>query len=382
MKHKRLFVALTAALVATGATAGQSDSGWYGSAGVGYVTTDDKRTADDAFAFGIGLGKYLSDRWSVELEYDQYQPDFDNMPGDFELSTLMLNNRLYLGDSEKWSPFLVGGLGMMRSDTPLTDSNNNLALQAGVGFVAELSRRWDLRSEVLYRYDTDDESIPGEDDFQDWVFKLGATVALGAISDGAPKGQAPTPDPKDSDGDGVYDNQDYCMDTPAGAKVDARGCEIKPEQPKPMKDNDHDNDGVVNADDKCPNTRAGATVDTDGCEVVSTIELPGVYFEFDSSALDMRSNNILDRAANILNNNQEIDVEVAGHTDSVGTDNYNQGLSERRANVVKDYLVNKGVKEARMTTRGYGESEPVADNSTDEGRAKNRRTELRVRDDQ
>jgi OOP family OmpA-OmpF porin len=70
-------------------------------------------------------------------------------------------------------------------------------------------------------------------------------------------------------------------------------------------------------------------------------------------------------------------VEVAGHTDSVGTDSYNQGLSERRAQAVVNYLVAKGINASRFKARGYGESEPVADNATDEGRAENRRVELR-----
>jgi len=71
---------------------------------------------------------------------------------------------------------------------------------------------------------------------------------------------------------------------------------------------------------------------------------------------------------------------VAGHTDSVGTDSYNQGLSERRANAVKDYLTAQGIKASRLTARGYGESRPVASNDTDEGRAENRRVELIVLD--
>jgi len=72
-------------------------------------------------------------------------------------------------------------------------------------------------------------------------------------------------------------------------------------------------------------------------------------------------------------------VDLDGHTDSIGTERYNQGLSERRARAVRDYLVKKGINPARITTRGFGETKPIADNKTRDGRAKNRRVEIRVR---
>ncbi len=87
-----------------------------------------------------------------------------------------------------------------------------------------------------------------------------------------------------------------------------------------------------------------------------------------------------DKAAALLQKHERVVVEVAGHTDSVGSDEYNMGLSDRRANSVKDYLTAKGVKASRLSAHGYGESRPVASNDTDEGRAENRRVELIVLD--
>jgi OOP family OmpA-OmpF porin len=89
---------------------------------------------------------------------------------------------------------------------------------------------------------------------------------------------------------------------------------------------------------------------------------------------------VLNQAAALLQKHERVVVEVAGHTDSKGSEEYNQGLSERRANAVKDYLNSKGVRASRLTARGYGESRPVASNDTDEGRAENRRVELIVLD--
>ena len=85
-------------------------------------------------------------------------------------------------------------------------------------------------------------------------------------------------------------------------------------------------------------------------------------------------------AAALLQKNERVVVEIAGHTDSIGSEEYNQGLSERRAESVKDYLVGKGVKAHRLSSKGYGEMRPVASNDTEEGRAENRRVEMVVLD--
>jgi OOP family OmpA-OmpF porin len=112
--------------------------------------------------------------------------------------------------------------------------------------------------------------------------------------------------------------------------------------------------------------------------VEEKIVLRGVNFDFDKSDIRPDAAVILDEAASILNANPGSSVSVGGHTDSVGTDAYNQGLSERRANSVRDYLVGKGVDGSRLTATGYGESNPIASNDTADGRALNRRVELNV----
>ncbi|MDH3533311.1 MAG: OmpA family protein [Gammaproteobacteria bacterium] len=141
---------------------------------------------------------------------------------------------------------------------------------------------------------------------------------------------------------------------------------------------DDDKDGVVNRLDACPNTPAGARVDTRGCEIRDVIELPGVNFETNSDRLLPSANATLRDAATTLRRYPELVVEVAGHTDSDGAAEYNQGLSERRALTVRDYLINEGVREASLSARGYGETLPVADNATAAGKALNRRVELRI----
>ncbi|PIP02198.1 MAG: hypothetical protein COW18_14120 [Zetaproteobacteria bacterium CG12_big_fil_rev_8_21_14_0_65_54_13] len=117
-----------------------------------------------------------------------------------------------------------------------------------------------------------------------------------------------------------------------------------------------------------------------GCNKVNVeiIKMEGVYFDNNSATLRPASVATLDKAVATLNRRASINVEVAAHTDSSGSDTYNLALSERRAASVKDYLVAHGIDASRLSSRGYGETQPVASNTSTEGRAKNRRVELRV----
>jgi OOP family OmpA-OmpF porin len=183
--------------------------------------------------------------------------------------------------------------------------------------------------------------------------------------------------PKDSDGDGVYDGIDRCPDTPRGAIVDEWGC------PK-----DSDGDGVYDGIDKCPDTPPGTPVRPDGCPkeaplftgTKKVLILEGVFFEYNKAVLKPESRATLDRVAQSLLDWPEVRIEVAGHTDSIGSKGFNEDLSQRRAKAVRDHLVSRGVEGGRFSVRGYGENEPIADNSSAAGRAKNRRVELKKLD--
>jgi OOP family OmpA-OmpF porin len=104
--------------------------------------------------------------------------------------------------------------------------------------------------------------------------------------------------------------------------------------------------------------------------------LEGVFFDFDRSTIKPEGRVKLDSAVTILNRYADLRVEIQGHTDSIGTNGYNDGLSMRRANAVREYLTSRGIAASRLTTRGFGETTPIADNGTDAGRAQNRRDML------
>ena len=182
--------------------------------------------------------------------------------------------------------------------------------------------------------------------------------------------------PSDADNDGVYDGIDTCPNTPAGARVDAKGC--------PM---DSDNDGVYDGIDKCPNTPAGTKVDETGCPVevqkfidTGLISTTAILFDLNKATLKSESKTELDKIGNILIQASDLMVEIGGHTDATGSDATNMKLSDARAKAVHDYLEKNfpQIKPDNLTSKGYGESKPVASNDTKEGRAKNRRVEFKI----
>ena len=150
----------------------------------------------------------------------------------------------------------------------------------------------------------------------------------------------------------------------------------------PMTDGDDDGDGVPNSRDKCPGTPAGAKVDADGCEIMADLVLnvTADHFDFDSAelkpAMKDAGNEIVGRV-NASKGDERL--HVIGHTDSTGPEDYNQGLSERRAQAVANWMIEQGIPADRITASGMGESQPVADNSTREGRAMNRRVVVKTK---
>ena len=180
------------------------------------------------------------------------------------------------------------------------------------------------------------------------------------------------PEPIDSDGDGIVDENDDCPQTPGIAAEN--GC------PK-----DTDGDGIADENDRCPEVPGVAA--QQGCpeeveeEVQEQIQniSENIFFEFDSFNLKQESQDKLDEMLDIMDDYANFNLSIEGHTDSVGADAYNQDLSEKRAAAVRDYLVSRGMSENRVSSTGHGETQPIADNGTKEGRAQNRRVELLLR---
>ncbi|MEM7157418.1 MAG: OmpA family protein [Myxococcota bacterium] len=179
----------------------------------------------------------------------------------------------------------------------------------------------------------------------------------------------------DTDGDGILDPDDECVDVPG---VEAyNGCPIP----------DTDGDGILDPDDECveePETSNGFD-DEDGCpdEVPKAVEkfsgvIEGIYFDTAKATIRKKSQPLLDRAVKVLAEYPNVRLEIVGHTDDRGNDEYNRQLSEDRANAVRDYFVAAGLEASRFKTRGAGETEPRQSNKSKKGRAKNRRIEFKL----
>jgi OmpA-OmpF porin, OOP family len=203
----------------------------------------------------------------------------------------------------------------------------------------------------------------------------------------------------DADKDGVADIDDKCANTKLGTKVDASGCAKDSDGDGTMDDMDRcpdvagvlalkgcpdaDNDGVADLDDKCPNAKG--TSENKGCPEIPKAEINRItligsklFFENNSDKLKVASLTQLDELTKILMKYDGASLTIEGNTDSVGKDDFNMTLSQKRTESVKQYLVGKGIAESRLTAVGNGETKPVADNKTALGRAKNRRVELKT----
>jgi len=360
MKIRLLSTALLAGLAFVQAANAQDfDDRWYLTGSAGFNIQDNARGTRNAPFATLGVGKFISPNWSIDGELNYQNPRFDaNQDLWWSQYGFSLDaRRHFITEGRNWNPYLLLGMGFQRTEeefvinspaSPAQREDSNLAGKVGVGLQGDLGRVG-IRTELAYRADFDDQSVAASDEdwFGDVLASVGVVIPLG------PEAEAPVAPP---------------------APV-APNCA----------DSDSDGDGVNDCDDKCPGSQAGQTIGPDGCPVPVSIDLKGVNFDFDKSTLRPDAVAILNEAIEILKRYPELKVEVAGHTDSVGTDAYNQGLSERRARAVYDYLTSNGIDAARLSgPTGYGESRPIAPNTNEdgsdnpEGRAKNRRTELNV----
>lgn len=317
-----------------------------------YSTTDDDRgqrlnelglnaDVDEAVGFGVLYGWQFPSNWGVEAQLFSETIETD-VPGitDFYRHGVTADLTYSFGDRTGFTPFALLGVGGNYNDVSPNEDEFDFMANAGLGFVTGPVIKYGdirLRAEARYVFDT------FENEYGDIRYGLGIEIPL-------LKAREPLPEP---------------------APVEPKVVEV----PSGLRDDD--GDGVINDRDQCPETPEGERVDGVGCPLGNLIPLNGVTFEFDKTRLRPDAQTILDLATLVLNKYPDMQVEVAGHTDNLGDDAYNQQLSEGRANAVRDYFVSKGVNNP-ITARGYGEAEPIADNGSEEGRERNRRVELRI----
>ncbi|HEU4574381.1 MAG TPA: OmpA family protein [Chitinophagaceae bacterium] len=175
----------------------------------------------------------------------------------------------------------------------------------------------------------------------------------------------------DSDNDGINDEEDKCPSVPGVARYE--GCPVP----------DTDKDGVNDEEDKCPSVPG--VKENKGCPVIAEevkkkidYAAQNIYFSIGSYKLLSKSYKGLNEVVQIMNENPDTKLMIDGHTDNTGKADLNMILSQNRANAVKQYLISKGIDESRLVATGHGQDEPIADNKTAAGRAKNRRVEMKL----
>ena len=383
-------LAMTCAAHAAAESGPEEDQFFISLMGGYYEEPDDLDLRSGDGGWGGGLGWAPHDRWSVEALFFDFEPDVEiggaRARGDMEYWSLNVLGKI--GNPESWQPYFTvgGGRADYEYDGLRSDTQDNL-YNVGVGFFSNLTERLVFRADVRGIYHNDADSFSP-------MATAGISLLLGGTS--APRA------PSDSDGDGVPDDRDACPDTPAGTEVDSRGCEREgdsdgdgvaddddrcPRTPSGVSvdsdgcPRDTDGDGVPDHEDSCPGTPAGARVDERGCEV--QLERPvsfdlTVAFGFDSEEITGVAFQEMLELLRFLREYPSSTAEIEGHSDSVGAAEYNQALSQRRAESVVEALTNSGIDRGRLTARGYGETRPVASNDTEEGRAQNRRVTVVV----
>jgi len=329
-----------------------------------YVAQEDDRgdlvgNPNRAYTEGKGLqlsvGKSIN-RW-LGFEIAAFGHNYSRDTGNSSMRDYggKVDGLFFYSRDPRFSPYFGVGVGGIQTDVKNSgNSSSDPFADVGLGFMKffdigglELGVRGDVRYRHIF-FDEDSLRGSAQDDVGEAVFKVGFVVPLGAKPGSAAAKAAAAC--ADSDGDGICDTADLCPETPKGISVDDKGCPVEKKAAK--------GDPNQKFDD--------------------------VHFAFDRSELTDYAKVVLDNAAKVIDDltksYPQLKLDISGHTDWDGTDGYNQALSERRANVVRQYLLRKGVDGGRMNVQAYGEARPKATNETDEGRALNRRTEVRARE--
>jgi OOP family OmpA-OmpF porin len=331
---------------------------WYISPLAQYTFLDKDRISSDHAGYDIALGTNFAPNWAAEVNGSIGSFKIPNSGASQQLDAYSLDFLYKFLPDSIFRPYLVAGGGGLfdRVAGGLTDHHAGFA-EAGVGFLLGIgpqttSTRLQFRAEGKYRKEFLAANEFNPKDPGDTVVSAGLLLMFGA----------PTPPPPA---------------VAAAAPPPPPPPPLPPPPPPPPAPLDSDGDGVPDSIDQCPNTPKGDRVDAVGCTIKDEIKLERVHFATDSSEVLPDSQATLDYGVATLKKYPQMVIEVRGHTDSTGSKQHNQALSERRAESVMRYLKEHGVTNS-LTAKGYGEELPIASNATASGRQQNRRVGLRI----
>lgn len=439
---KRFTFFAFALLLTIGVFAQNADNKWAIGLGAGGYYTNIVNSTNDKLENGFGfmpelyLSRYLSPSFDAYLKSNLGLWNSTTVVNDLDIGNYMLNlryklfNDIILSAESKAQPYIYAGAGMLHDhNTSGFNWNSGLGFKFPLGDITSLyveggyirgiepllhrDRDDFVKATIGLEFalgkgkDTDGDGVPDRKDkcpdtprgvavdadgcpldrdgdgVPDYLDECPDTPGLKEFNgcpdrdgDGVPDHLDECPDVPglkkfngcpDTDGDGVPDHKDECPNTPPGCPVDAKGCPL-----------DSDGDGVIDCEDDCPN-EAGPR-ENKGCPVgLIEINMGPVYFDFDRAVLKPEGRADLDKLIATLNAAKKYEIVVNGHTCNIGGETYNQNLSERRAQEVVKYLTSKGINNAAVGARGYGESQPAQPNTSINNRRLNRRAEFNIK---
>lgn len=332
-------------------------------AGITYFLFEDGFDVKDDLGYRVFGGYRFNDRWGLELVYDGVETETDSLGLDFSVDQLYINALYHFNVDSSWQPYISLGWGETEFEL-LNFKNKTTATNLGFGVKWYMTDNWVLRPSANYFVDTE---------FDDNHATVGLTLSY-VFGGGSKPAKAAAPVAAavaDSDKDGVADTYDKCLATPPGVEVDSKGCPL-----------DSDSDGVFDYEDACADTDTRLSVDTKGCPIAlkETISIDlSVKFDSNSDVVKPQYYAEIQKVADFLSEYNNTAVEIEGHTDTSGSAAYNKSLSQRRADSVARVLTSQmGIASRRVTSVGYGEERPIADESTPEGRLANRRVVAKV----
>ncbi len=366
MINNKVLLAIAVLASSTFAIADDEFGGAYISGGWNKFLYDDDRYVKDQNDVYLGLGYHYDSDTAVELMLnrgDTTDPDSLGNETDAILASVNLVQRFTpVGESGLFGRV---GLGFNR----MTPENDHIKKEA----VGKLGLGLDLHFTRNLAFQAAIDAVYGiESEMADFIPSAGLAYFFPTAVKEPVEVAVVEPEPvvveKDSDYDGVLDENDECPYTPAGDEVDAKGCSL----PK-----DADGDGVIDSLDACPGTPAGAKVDAKGCrEILEETVSIDLYVTFANNSTDISEadKQKIGKVAKFMTEYPDTKCLLAGYTDSTGAAAYNLKLSKKRAEAVMQYLISDfAIDPARLSFEGFGEDDPIADNATKAGRAKNRR---------
>lgn len=345
-----------------------------------YVDTDSGRDVRNGTGFQGGFSIPFGNSWGVEVNGFSHTFETGSAGGtDFYHRGGGADLVYSPGHRSRFTPFILAGLGAAYNDvTPNSRDRTTGYGNIGIGLVGGLLGDW-LRGRVEARavYDTFEKGQV------DYVFGGGLEFAVGVTRERVVQNEVEKTVYVDKPVEKtVYVEKvvEQVVEKPVEVERVVEKV-VEKVVDRVVAPPDSDGDNIADDKDQCPGTLPGLVTNNRGCVIgQQVVRLDNVFFEYNSAVLTSASVALLDNAALFLRQQPDMQVEIAGHTDSRGSDAYNQTLSQRRAESVVAALVARQVSAARLTARGYGESQPMSDNVTDEGRARNRRVELRTKD--